>query len=274
MSLASSVADLLRSAAGIETHAFTSAIIVAAGSSTRMAGAGSKQMLELDGMPVIARTLRTFNNSPRIDEIIVVAKPDELDEYPRLAELYGLNKIAAVVPGGQTRADSVLRGFRKINEKAKYVAIHDGARCLVTDAVIDAVWQRAYRHGAAIAATRAVDTIKLADEHGFAAETLDRSLIWQAQTPQIFATKVYTAAVYTAVEADELSTATDDCALAERIGYKVKLVECGRDNIKITTPDDLSRAEAILAARREASAYRAPEKLAKQAKGSEQEGDA
>ena len=260
MSLASSVADLLRSAAGIETHAFTSAIIVAAGSSTRMAGAGSKQMLELDGMPVIARTLRTFNNSPRIDEIIVVAKPDELDEYPRLAELYGLNKIAAVVPGGQTRAD--------------YVAIHDGARCLVTDAVIDAVWQKAYRHGAAIAATRAIDTIKLADEHGFAAETLDRSLIWQAQTPQIFATKVYTAAVYTAVEADELSTATDDCALAERIGYKVKLVECGRDNIKITTPDDLSRAEAILAARREASAYRAPEKPAKQANGSEQEGDA
>ena len=258
MSLASSVADLLRTAAGIETHFFTSAIIVAAGSSTRMAGAGSKQMLELDGMPVIARTLRTFNDSPRIDEIIVVAKPDEVDEYPRLAELYGLDKITAVIPGGETRADSVLRGFRKINDKAKYVAIHDGARCLVTGDMIDAVWQKTCRHGAAIAATRAIDTIKLADEKGFVAETLDRSLIWQAQTPQIFATKVYTAAVYTAVEAGVLADATDDCSLVERIQYPVKLVECGRDNIKITTPDDLARAEGILAARRTAAATREP----------------
>lgn len=258
MSLASSVADLLRSTAGIQTHFFTSAILVAAGSSTRMAGAGSKQMLELDGMPVIARTLRTFNDSPHIDEIIVVAKPDEIDEYPRLAELYGITKITAVIPGGETRADSVLRGFRRINDRAKYVAIHDGARCLVTHEMIDAVWQKACRHGAAIAATRAVDTIKLADDKGFVAETLDRSLIWQAQTPQIFATKVYTAAVYTALEAGALADATDDCSLAERIGYHVKLVECGRDNIKITTPDDLARAEGILAARRTAASTRAP----------------
>jgi 2-C-methyl-D-erythritol 4-phosphate cytidylyltransferase len=258
MSLAASVADLLRTAAGIETHFFTSAIIVAAGSSTRMAGAGSKQMLELDGMPVIARTLRTFNDSPRIDEIIVVAKPDEVDEYPRLAELYGITKITAVIPGGETRADSVLRGFRKINEKAKYVAIHDGARCLITAEMINAVWLKACRHGAAIAATRAIDTIKLADDKGFVAETLNRDLIWQAQTPQIFATKVYTAAVYTAIEADELASATDDCSLVERIKHPVKLVECGRDNIKITTPDDLARAEGILAARRNAVSVREP----------------
>lgn len=258
MSLASSVADLLRTAAGIETHFFTSAILVAAGSSTRMAGAGSKQMLELDGMPVIARTLRTFNDSPRIDEIIVVAKPDEVDEYPRLAELYGITKITAVIPGGETRADSVLRGFRKISEKAKYVAIHDGARCLTTAEMIDAVWQKACRHGAAIAATRAIDTIKLADDKGFVAETLDRNLIWQAQTPQIFAAKVYTVAVYTALEANALAAATDDCSLVERIQHPVKLVECGRDNIKITTPDDLARAEGILNARRVAVSTREP----------------
>ena len=235
-----------------------SAIVVAAGSSTRMAGVGSKQMMELDGMPVIARTLRTFNDSPRIDEIIVVAKPDEVDEYPRLAELYGITKIAAVIPGGETRADSVMRGFRRINEKAKYVAIHDGARCLITAEMINAVWLKACRHGAAIAATRAIDTIKLADDKGFVAETLDRNLIWQAQTPQIFATKVYTAAVYTALEADALASATDDCSLVERIRHPVKLVECGRDNIKITTPDDLARASGILAARREAASTREP----------------
>lgn len=275
MALASSVADLLRSAAGITTHAYTSAIIVAAGSSTRMASAGSKQLIELDGMPVVARTLRTFNESPCIDEIIVVARPDELDEYPRLTELYGLTKITAVIPGGETRADSVMRGFRKINEKAKYVAIHDGARCLVTADMIDAVWQKAYRHGAAIAATRAVDTIKMADDKGFVAETLDRNLIWQAQTPQIFATKVYTAAAYTALDADALAAATDDSSLVERIGYPVKLVECGRDNLKITTPDDLSRAAAILAARRTAVATRQPAPTKGKAKKShEKEADA
>lgn len=264
MSLASSVADLLRSAAGIETHAFTSAIILAAGSSTRMEDAGSKQMIELEGMPVIARTLRTFNNSPCIDEIVVVARENEIDTYARLAELYHLDKITAVVRGGETRGDSVMRGFRRINEKAKFVAIQDGARCLTTAAMIEAVARKAYRHGAAIAATRAIDTIKLADEKGFIAETLDRALIWQAQTPQIFATKVYTAAAYTARDAG--FAATDDAALVERIGYHVKLVECGRDNIKITTPDDLDRAGAILAARRARAAERAPETPAKEKK--------
>ncbi len=258
MSFASSVADLLRTAAGIETHFFTSAIIVAAGSSTRMGEAGSKQMLSLDGMPVIARTLRTFNDSPHIDEIVVVAKESELDLYPTLIERYGLTKISAVVPGGDSRGGSVMRGFRKINERAKYVAIHDGARCLLTPQMLEAVYRKACRHGAAIAATRAIDTIKLADDKGFVSETLDRDLIWQAQTPQIFAIKVYTAAAYTALEAG--ISATDDCALVERIGYSVKLVECGRDNIKITTPDDLPRAEGILAARRSAVKNRYPEK--------------
>ncbi len=260
MSLASSLSDLLRAAAGIETHAFTSAIIVAAGMSTRMAEAGSKQMLDLDGMPVIARTLRIFDQSPHIDEIIVTARPDELELYPRLLELYGIQKVTAVIEGGATRAESVMCGFRRINERAKFVAIHDGARCLVTDEIITAVWQKAHRHGAAIAATRAIDTIKLADDKGFVAETLDRNLIWQAQTPQIFATKVYTAAVYTALEGDGLASATDDASLVERIAHPVKLVECGRDNFKITTPDDLTRAVAVLASRRAAVAEREPVK--------------
>ncbi|MBE6576377.1 MAG: 2-C-methyl-D-erythritol 4-phosphate cytidylyltransferase [Ruminococcaceae bacterium] len=264
MSVTSSIADLLRSAAGIETHRFTSAIIVAAGASRRMEGAGSKQMMELEGMPVIARTLRTFNDSPHIDEIIVVAREDELDIYPRLCELYGFTKIAAVVKGGETRAESVMRGFRKISDKAKYVAIHDGARCLLTEEMLTAVWQKAHRHGAAIAATRAIDTIKLADDKGFVAETQDRNLIWQAQTPQIFAVNVYTAALYTAKENGTLDSATDDSSLVEAIRHPVKLVECGRDNLKITTPDDLVRVSGILAARRAAAAERAPKGGTKQ----------
>lgn len=257
MSLASSIADLLRTAAGIETHAYTSAIILAAGSSTRMEGAGSKQLIELDGMPVIARTLRTFNQSPLIDEIVVVARECEIDVYARLVELYQLDKITAVIRGGDTRGDSVMRGFRRINEKAKFVAIQDGARCLTTVDMIDAVARKAYRHDAAIAATRAIDSIKLADQKGFIAESLNRDLIWQAQTPQIFATNVFSAAAYTARDAG--ITATDDAALVERIGHPVKLVECGRDNMKITSPDDIERAHAILLARRARLAERAPE---------------
>ncbi|MBQ2767018.1 MAG: 2-C-methyl-D-erythritol 4-phosphate cytidylyltransferase [Clostridia bacterium] len=263
MSFTSSIADLLRTAVGIETHQFTSAIIVAAGASTRMGADCSKQMLSLGGMPVIARTLRTFNDCAHIDEIIVVAREDELDHYLPMIERYGLTKIAAIIAGGKTRADSVMRGFRKISDRAKYVAIHDGARCLVTADMLNAVWEKAHRHGAAIAATRAIDTIKRADDKGFVAETLDRDLIWQAQTPQIFATNVYTAAVYTAQEDNALDTATDDCSLVERIGYPVKLVECGRDNIKITTPDDLARAEGILSARRAAAETRCPKQPAK-----------
>ncbi len=257
MSLASSIAELLRTAVGIETHFFTSAIILAAGSSTRMGEVGSKQMLALSGMPVIARTLRTFDASPLIDEIILVAKESELDLYPPLIERYGFTKIKAIIPGGDSRGDSVMCGFRAVSDCAKYVAIHDGARCLLTPQMLEAVHQKACRHDAAIAATRAIDTIKLADKSGFITETLDRDLIWQAQTPQIFATKVFTAAAYTALEAE--FSATDDASLVERIAHPVKLVECGRDNIKITTPDDLPRAEGILAARRAAAEHRTPE---------------
>lgn len=247
---AKDIASLLRtlSRTANQPH-FTSAIIAAAGRGTRMCDAAgtTKQLMELCGMPVIVRTLLAFQQSALINEIIVVAREDELGVYEEYKEQYGLSKIAAVVPGGETRQESVLCGFERISDEADFVAIHDGARCLISVEAIDAVVNEAFRKGAATAATKASDTVKRADNHGFISETVNRDELWLAQTPQVFKTEVYRAAAYTAKE--EGFTATDDNMLAEHVGFQVKLVDCGTENIKITTPADLAIAEVILSRR-------------------------
>ena len=225
---------------------FTSAIIAAAGSGTRMncESGKTKQLLTLCGLPIIVRTLKAFEESEKINEIIVVAREDELSVYTEYKEKYKLTKISAVISGGETRQESVLRGFEAISDKSEFVAIHDGARCLITPDKIDSVLAETYRTGAATAATRATDTVKRANSKNYITETLERSELWLAQTPQCFKTELYRAAAYIAKE--ENFTATDDNALAEHIGYDVKLVDCGSENIKITTPCDLAIAEVIL----------------------------
>ncbi len=225
---------------------FTSAIIAAAGQGRRMGGTDgiTKQQLELCGMPVIVRTLKAFQDCPLIDEIIVVALAPEIPMYEDYRKKWKLDKITAVTPGGDTRQESVRLGFEKIDERSEFVAIHDGARCLITGENIEAVVREAYRRGAATAATRASDTVKRADSKGFIEETIDRETLWFAQTPQVFKTELYRAAAYVAL--DEGFTATDDNSLAEHIGYAVKLVDCGHENIKITTPSDLAIAEVVL----------------------------
>ena len=135
-------------------------------------------------------------------------------------------------------------GLREFPTKPSIVAIHDGARCLVTPEIISSVAREAYNWGAATAASHASDTVKRADFRGFIEETVDRSSLWLASTPQISGTDLYRAAAYTA-KAEGFS-ATDDNMLAERVGFPVKLVDCGTDNIKITTPADLAIAEVIL----------------------------
>ena len=225
---------------------FTSAIIAAAGSGTRMhdADGRTKQLIELCGLPVIVRTLLSFQECGVIDEIIVAAKPDEIDIYGEFAEKYKITKLASVVAGGETRQESVLRGFEKISDKSEFVAIHDGARCLVGTDAIDTVVRAAYVCGAATAACKVSDTVKKCDFNGYIDKTIDRDSLWLAQTPQVFKTDLYRAAAYVAHEED--FKATDDNLLAEHIGFPVKLVDCGCDNIKITTPADLAVAEVIL----------------------------
>ena len=240
---AKKVADVVRAAAGTKKYKPTSAVILAAGSSTRMNGE-NKQFIEVAGVPVLARSILAFENAECIDEIVVVTKKELIGDVIGLCEKYGCKKVTAVVPGGNTRGESAWLGFSEISDKSKFVAIHDGARCFISPEMIENVCIDAYNYGAAAAAHKATDSIKVSRERGFISETLDRDLIWQMQTPQVFDCNVYRAAAYTAKEAG--FEATDDCGLVERLGYKtIKLVECGNRNMKITTPEDIALANAI-----------------------------
>lgn len=241
-------ADILRSIIGkSKDKIFTSAIIAAGGSSVRLGGTTTKQMIEVCGLPVVVHTLLAFQNCKRITEIVIVAKADEVNIYKSFIEQYNLTKVSAVVEGGATRQESVLLAFNKISDKAKYVAIHDAARCLITEDDILKVLDDAIKYGAATASVSAFDTVKIADKRGFIRETVDRNTVRMAQTPQIFSRNLYCAAAYTAKE--DSFEATDDNMLCERLGHPVKLTETSRENIKITTKEDLLTAEKILTER-------------------------
>ena len=243
--------DALRAAAGLLTpdNCFVSAIIVAGGNGSRMGNMPrTKQLTEIDGIPVIVRTLLAFQECRQINEIIVAGRKDELSLYEDFKKKYGITKLVRAVSGGNTRRESVLSGVSAVSEDSEYIAIHDGARCLITPEMILSVLKKACSCGAAAAAERMTDTVKRCDENGFITDTLDRSELWRAQTPQVFKTSLYIASAYTA-EAEGFE-ATDDCMLAEHLGFKVGVVDCGRENMKITTREDLIIAKAILDSRR------------------------
>ena len=231
---------------GIYTK-FNSAIILAGGSSSRFCSDTTKQLTFISGMPVIARTISVFDKCKFINEIIVVAKKDEMTLYPDLKKKYGWKKVVKVVCGGGDRQQSVLNGFKAISDKSEFVYIHDGARCLITDKMIAKVGHEACMHGAAIAAVPATDTVKIREKKSLS--TPDRSKVWQAQTPQVFMTELYRAAAYSAKQNGFI--ATDDASLVEQLGFDIVPVDCGKDNIKITSPIDISIAEAILKFREE-----------------------
>ncbi len=250
MKLSSRLADTLRVLSGRYKKDYpTSAVIAAAGCSLRMQNSGgtTKQHLMLGGIPVVVRTLLAFEECSIIGEIVISAREEEIPIYERYREDYGISKLSRVVAGGESRQQSVLCGFDAISPDSEFVAIHDGARCLVTPDIIERVCRAAYRYRAAIAASAVSDTVKVADKNGFVESTADRDLVWLASTPQVFFSTLYRAAAYSARK--EGFAATDDSLLVERIKNPVKLVECGRENIKITTPRDIARAEAILASR-------------------------
>jgi 2-C-methyl-D-erythritol 4-phosphate cytidylyltransferase len=223
---------------------YTTAIIAAAGMSERFGGDVTKQMTSLCGDPLLIHTLRAYEQASCIHEIIIVAKLGEMPVWEKLVYDYGFTKVRAIVQGGHTRQDSVLNGFDAIDKKAKYVAIADGARCLITPDQIDLVCRSAYKYKAATAAHRSTDTVKIADKKGFIDSTADRDTVWMAQTPQVFKVKLYRAAAYTALKKG--LTVTDDNSLVESVGHPIRLVECGAQNIKITTREDLAVAEGVL----------------------------
>lgn len=247
MSIATAIADVLRAACGKPKKSeYTAAVILAGGSSTRMGEGVSKQQLQLRGIPVIVHTLLAFENAKEIREIVLVAKKDELPLYENYREQFGITKLLRVVEGGDTRQASAARGFAAVSEQTEYVAIHDGARCLVTEKEIGEVCRAAYRYGAATAAIAATETVKR-EKDGFIEATIDREHVYLARTPQVFGANLYRAAI--AIAKRDGITVTDDCAMVEHIKHPIRLVPCSTDNIKITTPEDVLHATAILVAR-------------------------
>jgi 2-C-methyl-D-erythritol 4-phosphate cytidylyltransferase len=228
---------------------FLSCVILAAGSGTRMGADKTKQWLTLDGEPVVVRSLKAFDRCRAVKEIILCVKADELELYSGIDKKYGIKKLKTAVVGGATRAESASIGFKRISDKATHVAFHDAARCLITPEMIRRVASAAITYGAAAAACKATDTVKICSENETVRETPDRSNVWLAQTPQIFETEIYRASTYVAIR-DKI-TVTDDCSLAENAGFTVKMVDCGKENLKITEPLDLCFAEAVLKKRKE-----------------------
>lgn len=225
---------------------FCTALVAAAGSSSRMGGT-DKLMKFLDNVPVLMRTLTALQRAAAIDEIVIAAREDALVDISTLCKTYGITKCSKVVRGGESRCHSVLLAALEASPEAKLLAVQDGARPLVTPELIDDVAEQAARCGAAAPAVAVKDTIKAVWDDGTVAETLDRAALRAVQTPQIFESALLKAALQAAVEGG--IPITDDCSAVERLGKRVYLVEGDEENLKITTPVDLILAEAILQAR-------------------------
>jgi 2-C-methyl-D-erythritol 4-phosphate cytidylyltransferase/2-C-methyl-D-erythritol 2,4-cyclodiphosphate synthase len=221
------------------------AIIVAAGRSRRFGGSRAKQYVELSGRPLLAWTVEAFRATPSIDEIIVVVpNPEDHDTQRALA---GLRETPCLrlCPGGDQRSDSVRRGLARVSPETRWIAIHDGVRPLITPALIERVLQRAKQHGAAVAAVPVDETVKRCADSGAGTveATVERRGLFLAQTPQIFRRDLLEDA-YQSLRPGQ--AVTDDAQVVEAAGYPVVLVAGEKSNIKITAPDDLQLAEAIL----------------------------
>ena len=219
---------------------YCAAVIVAAGSSSRMGGT-NKILTVLEKLPVICRTVDAFDRCSLIDEIIVVTQKDLMEKVSRYLAAYG--KMRMVVAGGETRTDSVMAGLAAVSDKAQLVAVHDGARPLVTDEVIRAAVVKAKKFAAAAPAVRVKDTIKVSTD-GAVDATPDRSTLYAVQTPQCFRRALYTQAL-AAVTGEKARLVTDDCSLFELAGLPVRLTEGDYANYKITTKEDLQKEKTM-----------------------------
>lgn len=218
------------------------AVILAAGSGSRMKLDVTKQKLIVAGESVLHRTVRIFNNCPIINSIVVVVKNDEVDFAKE--ELCGFSKVKKITVGGATRSESAKIGFSFAEENSDFVAIHDAARCLVTEKIINAVVLDAVKYGAATAASEVTDTVKSVDSEGNITGTVDRGGLMLVQTPQVFKTELYKKALQSYDSYDV--SMTDDNMLVERIGGKIHCTNTGKYNIKLTHKEDLDLAIFLL----------------------------
>jgi len=214
------------------------AVIVAAGSSQRMGGM-NKMSAPIGGRPVLTRVIDVFHRCQAIDQIVVVVTENNIEWCRRLVAEQDWAKITDICPGGEHRQDSVAAGLSRLKD-CHWVVIHDGARPLLTEDLIQQGLTEAKETGAAVAAVPVTDTIKLAGDDWLVQQTLPRPNLWTVQTPQVFRFDIITQAHQQAK--DDM---TDDAALVEQLGYKVKLYMSSYDNIKITTPEDMAVAEVL-----------------------------
>lgn len=224
---------------------FCSVIVPAAGSASRMEGT-DKVLLELQGVPVVIRTLQELNDCPLVHEIIVVTREDLIVPVGKLCGDYNITKAVKVIRGGKERSHSVLAGVKEVHSDAQLIAIHDGARPFVTQKLLEQVLTKGAKTGAAAPGVAVVDTIKRV-ENGLVVETVDRATLVAVQTPQVFEAGLIKAALEEAVSKEIL--VTDDCSAVERLGMKVSITPGDYENIKITTPKDVCVAEGILSSR-------------------------
>ncbi len=216
-------------------------IIPSGGTGERFGANIPKPLISLGGVPIIVRTLNVFEQHPFIEGIVLVIHEDFCLEYKRVIEEFGFKKVKAVINGGTTRTQSVREGLKNIPLDVTMVMVHDGVRPLVSCDVIDRALDALKDVTAAVAGIPVVSTLKAINATtGIVSETLDRSLVWEIQTPQIFTTDV----LKLAYQEDFL--ATDDAAMVENIGGQVKVFLGDERNIKITTPMDLVIAQALL----------------------------
>lgn len=226
----------------MENRPYVTAIIVAAGNSTRMGCGMSKQFIPLLGKPAVGYTLKAFEESYSISEVVVVCRESDLAQIKEVAENENCTKVKAFVFGGETRSESVKNGIMSASDKTTHFAIHDGARALILPEDIDSVVSVAFESRAATLVVPVTDTIKVIDNDGFIVSTPVRANLRAAQTPQVFEKELY----LSALKATEGEDFTDDCALVETVGAKVKTVIGNYSNIKLTTVQDIPLAEAVL----------------------------
>ena len=225
----------------------TAAIIPTAGSGSRMASAVSKQYLLLGGIPLIVHTLRAFQETSIIDDIFLILPAQDIEKAQQdIVEKYGLSKVRKILPGGRYRQDSVRSGLDALTPDYDIVVIHDGVRPFITQELIEMTTREA-EIGPVTVGVPVKDTVKTIDPCQFVGETLNRGQIWLTQTPQVFRVSLIKEAYRRAYEDNYYGT--DDAALVERMGVKVKMMLGSYDNIKITTMIDLSWAELMMTMR-------------------------
>ena len=224
------------------------AVIPAGGTGARMGADVPKQFLPLGGVPMLLHSLRAFDRAPSVDAVILVVPHEEQRRaLTDVIERYGVKKVQKVIAGGDTRQQSVYNGLKETDPDVEIVVVHDAVRPFVTEDLIERSIEAARKGGGAIVAIPMKDTPKQAGPDRQIQRTLDRNEMWLAQTPQTFRRDLLLEAYEKA--AIERLQATDDAALVERLGHKVGIVAGTWENIKITTPEDMVLAEAILASR-------------------------